>query len=70
MRVLSASFNWTMAAAAGTNVCLRKVEPKPILDLIRDELANHKGRWTKVAADLRGVSWLIKRSKVTQTVEL
>jgi fatty-acyl-CoA synthase len=25
-------FNWTMAAAAGTNVCLRKVEPKLILD--------------------------------------
>jgi len=27
-----------------------------ILDLIRDELANHKGRWTKVAAGIQGVS--------------
>ena len=28
-------FNWTIAAAAGTNVCLRKVDPKLILELIR-----------------------------------
>jgi len=34
-------FNWTMAAAAGTNVCLRKVEPKPILDLIREHKVTH-----------------------------
>ena len=27
-----------------------------ILDLLRDEFAKHPGRWTKVAADLRGVS--------------
>ena len=27
-----------------------------ILDLLRDELTKHPGRWTKVAADLRGVS--------------
>ena len=29
-------FPWTMAANAGTNVCLRKVEAKAIFDLIRD----------------------------------
>jgi fatty-acyl-CoA synthase len=28
-------FNWTLAAAAGTNVCLRKVDPKLVLELIR-----------------------------------
>src|SRR5882672_2477888 len=34
-------FNWTIAAAAGTNVCLRKVEAKAILDLIRDHGVTH-----------------------------
>ena len=34
-------FNWTIAAAAGTNVCLRKVEAKPILDLIRAHRVTH-----------------------------
>jgi fatty-acyl-CoA synthase len=34
-------FNWTIAAAAGTNVCLRKVEAQPILDLIRTERVTH-----------------------------
>jgi fatty-acyl-CoA synthase len=34
-------FNWTLAAAAGTNVCLRKVEAKPILELIRDHKVTH-----------------------------
>jgi fatty-acyl-CoA synthase len=34
-------FNWTMAAAAGTNVCLRKVEAKAILDLIRAHRVTH-----------------------------
>ena len=34
-------FNWTVAAAAGTNVCLRKVEAKAILDLIRAEKVTH-----------------------------
>jgi fatty-acyl-CoA synthase len=34
-------FNWTMAAAAGTNVCLRRVEPKLILDLIREHKVTH-----------------------------
>ena len=29
-------FAWTMAANAGTNVCLRKVEAKAIFDAIRD----------------------------------
>jgi fatty-acyl-CoA synthase len=34
-------FNWTVAAAAGTNVCLRKVEARPILELIRDHKVTH-----------------------------
>ncbi len=34
-------FNWTMAAAAGTNVCLRKVDAKLILELIRDHQVTH-----------------------------
>jgi fatty-acyl-CoA synthase len=34
-------FNWTIAAAAGTNVCLRKVEAKPILDLIARHKVTH-----------------------------
>jgi fatty-acyl-CoA synthase len=34
-------FNWSIAAAAGTNVCLRKVEAKPILDLIREHRVTH-----------------------------
>ena len=34
-------FNWTIAAAAGTSVCLRKVEAKPILDLIREHRVTH-----------------------------
>jgi fatty-acyl-CoA synthase len=34
-------FPWTMAANAGTNVCLRKVEAKPIFDLIRRHRVTH-----------------------------
>jgi fatty-acyl-CoA synthase len=34
-------FNWTLAAAAGTNVCLRKVEARQILALIRDHKVTH-----------------------------
>jgi fatty-acyl-CoA synthase len=34
-------FNWTMAAAAGTSVCLRKVDAKLILDLIREHRVTH-----------------------------
>jgi len=34
-------FNWSMAAAAGTNVCLRRVEAKLILDLIREHRVTH-----------------------------
>jgi fatty-acyl-CoA synthase len=34
-------FNWTIAAAAGTNVCLRKVDAKLILDLIREHEVTH-----------------------------
>ncbi|HEX4781057.1 MAG TPA: acyl-CoA synthetase [Usitatibacter sp.] len=37
-------FNWTIAAAGGTNVCLRKVEAKAILDLIaRHEVTHYCG---------------------------
>ncbi len=34
-------FPWTIAAAAGTNICLRKVEPKKVMDLIADEGVTH-----------------------------
>jgi len=34
-------FNWTMAAAAGTSVCLRKVDAKVILSLIREHKVTH-----------------------------
>jgi fatty-acyl-CoA synthase len=34
-------FPWTIAAAAGTNVCLRRVEAKPIFDLIRAHRVTH-----------------------------
>ncbi|HET9652375.1 MAG TPA: acyl-CoA synthetase [Usitatibacter sp.] len=34
-------FNWTMAAAAGTNVCLRKVDARLILELIRQHKVTH-----------------------------
>jgi fatty-acyl-CoA synthase len=34
-------FNWTIAAAAGTNVCLRKVDAKLILELIREHKVTH-----------------------------
>jgi fatty-acyl-CoA synthase len=34
-------FPWTMAAAAGVNVCLRKVDPAKIFDLIRKHGVTH-----------------------------
>jgi fatty-acyl-CoA synthase len=34
-------FNWTLAAAAGTSVCLRRVEAKQILALIREHKVTH-----------------------------
>ena len=34
-------FPWTMAANAGTNVCLRRVEAKPVLDAIRQYGVTH-----------------------------
>ncbi|HZZ91876.1 MAG TPA: acyl-CoA synthetase [Usitatibacter sp.] len=34
-------FNWTLAAAAGTSVCLRKVDAKLILSLIREHKVTH-----------------------------
>ena len=34
-------FPWTMAANSGTNVCLRRVEPKLILDAIREHKVSH-----------------------------
>ncbi|MGE5492970.1 MAG: acyl-CoA synthetase [Actinomycetota bacterium] len=34
-------FPWTMAANAGTNVCLRKVDPALIFDLIRKHKVSH-----------------------------
>jgi fatty-acyl-CoA synthase len=34
-------FNWTLAAVAGTSVCLRRVEAKAILDAIREHKVTH-----------------------------
>jgi fatty-acyl-CoA synthase len=34
-------FSWTMAANAGTNVCLRKVEPEAIFRLIKEHKVTH-----------------------------
>jgi fatty-acyl-CoA synthase len=34
-------FPWTMAANAGTNVCLRRVEAKPIFEAIREHRVTH-----------------------------
>jgi len=34
-------FTWSVAAAAGTNVCLRKVEAKAVFDLIRKHRVTH-----------------------------
>ncbi|MCW8884582.1 MAG: AMP-binding protein, partial [Motiliproteus sp.] len=34
-------FPWTVAAAVGTNVCLRAVRAEPIYDLIKSEKVNH-----------------------------
>jgi fatty-acyl-CoA synthase len=34
-------FPWTMAAVAGVNICLRKVEPKAVFDLIREHRVTH-----------------------------
>ena len=31
------TFTWTVTAAAGTHVCLRKVEPDAVFRLIREE---------------------------------
>jgi fatty-acyl-CoA synthase len=34
-------FPWTLAALAGTSVCLRKVEPEPVFELIRTHKVTH-----------------------------
>ena len=34
-------FPWTMAANAGTNICLRKVDAKAIFELIREQAVTH-----------------------------
>jgi fatty-acyl-CoA synthase len=34
-------FTWTVAAAAGTNICLRKVEARAVFDLIREHRVTH-----------------------------
>jgi fatty-acyl-CoA synthase len=35
------TFPWTIAARAGVNICLRKVDPALIFDLIRREKVSH-----------------------------
>jgi len=34
-------FPWTLAATAGTSVCLRKVEPKAVFDAVREHRVTH-----------------------------
>lgn len=62
-------FPWTIAALAGTNICLRKVEAATILGLIREYRVTHYGgapivhntllnapdeAWTGIASGLKG----------------
>jgi len=58
-------FPWTMAANAGTNVCLRKVEPAKIFELVRAHRVTHMCGAPIVYATLinaaeelrRGIDW-------------
>ncbi len=60
-------FPWTVAANAGTHVCLRKVDPKPIFELVRRHHVTHLcgapivyGALVNAAAELRaGINWTL-----------
>jgi len=60
-------FPWTMAARAGVNVCLRKVEPKAVFDLIRAHRVTHycgapivHASLVNAPAELRaGIDWRV-----------
>ena len=60
-------FPWTMAANAGTNVCLRKVEAGPIFDLIRRHRVTHycgapivhQTLINSPAEQKRGIDWTV-----------
>ncbi|MBY5930838.1 acyl-CoA synthetase [Halomonas sp. DP8Y7-3] len=61
-------FPWTIAANAGVNVCLRKVDPKRIMELIADEKVSHfsgapivlNGLVNLEAADRRSIDHPVK----------
>jgi fatty-acyl-CoA synthase len=61
-------FPWTLAARAGVNVCLRKVDPQTIFDLIRAEQVTHYCGAPIVhnllvnspAAMKQDITWLVK----------
>jgi fatty-acyl-CoA synthase len=61
-------FPWTLPAVAGTNVCLRKVDAKLILDLIREHRITHYCGAPIVHSTLinapdelkRGIDWPVK----------
>jgi fatty-acyl-CoA synthase len=61
-------FPWTIAAVAGTHVCLRRVEAKPIFDLVREHRVTHYCgapivHSTLINADAelkRGIDWQVK----------
>ena len=38
---MAGAFPWTLAAVAGTSVCLRRVEAEPVFDLIRRHKVTH-----------------------------
>jgi len=61
-------FPWTMAAVAGTSVCLRRVDAKPILRLVREHRVTHycgapivHATLIAAPAELRaGIDWSVK----------
>jgi len=60
-------FPWTMAANAGVNVCLRKVDPKAIFELIREHRVTHycgapivhQGLINAPADVKKGIDWTV-----------
>ncbi len=54
-------FAWTMAANAGTNVCLRRVEAKAVFDAIREHKVTHCGGAPIVYSMLIGAPDEMKR---------
>ncbi len=61
-------FPWTLPAVAGTNVCLRRVDPAPILALVREHRVSHycgapivhSGLINAPAGLKAGIDWTVK----------